>query len=248
MDPLMQTGAGSFPPTRLSVIELAGNPEGAGFKEAWETFFRAYWPPLYGYLRRTGSTREQACDLLQDFLLEGLEAGLLTKFQPGRAKLRTFLLACLRNQRNEVRRHEKVRPDRRPLPFLSTENVENTLADPSVRDPEEVYEEEWQRQVYLSGLAILEERLKAGGDTLSLRILREWVLAEERRPAAELAAELKISTGDLSTRGTRMRDAIRQAVEEQVRNYCTTSVEVIQERDAVLRQVTRRSARKDARR
>lgn len=238
-DPRSRLGA-PFPTTHLSFVELLAQPQAPAFREAWDRFFRAYWPPLYAFLRRAGAPREQALDVLQDFFVDGLEGDLLSRYDPARGRLRTFLLTCLRNLNWKANRRERARRDRTPLDLFSTDALEDRLADSTSPDPARVFEEEWALVILHRAVREMEERL--GVDERSLRVLREWVLAEKRPKAAHLAAALEITTGDLYTRGTRMRQALMAQVEAAVREYCPGTAEAVQERDEVLRLLASRWA------
>ncbi len=227
-----------FPTTHLSFLDLAGRPEAPEFRAAWEAFFRAYWRPMYAWLRRTGSPTEEASDLVQDLFLEGLQSDLLRGYDRARGSLRGYLKGCLRHRRLRLRDQEGARPDRLPLPFLDAKEVEACLADASARDPEATFEEEWARQVLASAIAEVERTLADLGDSLSLRLLREWVLALDRPPAQTLAEGLGISPGDLWTRATRLRHRLLQEVETQVRACSPGAAPVGEEVDEVLRCLT----------
>ena len=62
---------------------------------ALEKLCRAYWFPLYAYLRRTGRSPHDAEDLTQGFLLHLLERDALSRVQREKGKFRSFLLAAL---------------------------------------------------------------------------------------------------------------------------------------------------------
>lgn len=230
-----ESGSGAFPVTHASLVELAAQPEAPGFRDAWERFFRAYWPPLYAWLRRAGNDRETALDLLQDFFVEGLEGRILAQYDPARGRLRAFLLGVLRMRRIQGIRRERRRRDRQRLDFLTPEAVETALAQRATDDPDRAFDEEWIRHIWTRSRALFEERLAGAKETLSLRILREWVFRTRRRSAADLAAELAITTGDLYTRATRLRQAFAQEVETRIRLYAASADEVRSERDEVLR-------------
>lgn len=226
------TARRTFPSTHLSLVELVARGEAPGFRAAWERFFQGYWPPLYGYLRRTGSQHEDALDLLQEFFLEGAEGSVMRAYDPSRGRLRSYLLGCLQNRRRQVHRREGSRPDRQRLPWLGEEGA---ALEPPAADPEEAFEREWARQVQRRSIAIVAARLAAEGDRAAERLLREWVLASERPPAADLAAALGISPGNLYVRATRLRQALSAEVEAQVALFAGDPADAERERDGVLR-------------
>jgi RNA polymerase sigma-70 factor (ECF subfamily) len=210
---------GPFPTTRLSLIDHVDRPDSPEHRAAWEAFFDAYWPPLYAYLRRSRSTREEALDLLQDFFLAGVEGKIVGRYDPAKGKFRTYLLVCLTNLRRNALRKERVRPDRQAVRIGSTAAADAFLEGHPAADPEWVFEEEWRSRVAIRGRASLEARLAGERDQTSLRILSEWVFASARPAGSELAAALGITPGDLYTRATRLRQAFAAEVEREVRAW-----------------------------
>lgn len=217
MDASPDSAAASFPSTRLSLVQLAANSGHPDYRDAWERFFRGYWPPLYAWLRRSGSSRQDALDLLQDFFLKGIEEPILAKYDPLRGRLRSFLLSSLRNHRIDVIRRQRARPDRQPLPFLSGEDLD--IADPSPLDPDAAFDQEWAARVISQAIASAEERFRGASDAASIRVLHEWVLTAERPSADQLADSLSMTAGTLYTRATRVRQAIQGEVLALVEAY-----------------------------
>lgn len=233
-DPTTRPGA-PFPTTHLSVVELAANADSPRYRDAWQAFFSGYYPPLYAWLRRTGSPAADAQDLLQRFFLEGLSGKWIGDYDPARGRLRTYLLACLRNFRLKDQRREDARPEANAVALLSLDDVERSLAGSRSEDPERAFEVDWARQVLSRALAQVRDVLKREGDSRSLRILDEWVLADERPSSESLAAELEVTSGDLRTRATRLRKGLAAEIEAQVRTYSPGAADAGEERDEILR-------------
>ncbi|MGE0710441.1 MAG: RNA polymerase sigma factor [Planctomycetota bacterium] len=230
------SGRQAFPSTHLSLVELAATPGAPGWEAAWERFFRGYWPPLYGYLRRTGSTHADALDLLQDCFLLGASGALLARYDASRGRFRTYLLTCLTNLRRKDRRRERARPDGRP-DGRAPEWLADAPPEPVAGDPEERFELEWNRCVQERAIEQVRERLRREPDELALRVLDAWVLRPGRPPAAELAAELGLTPNALYTRATRLRRDLVTEVERCLRQLASAPQELAAERDAVLRQL-----------
>ena len=60
-------GPGAFRTTHWSVVLAAARGQGEEGREAMEALCRAYWYPLYAYLRRRGLPHEDAEDFTQEF-------------------------------------------------------------------------------------------------------------------------------------------------------------------------------------
>src|SRR6186997_513077 len=86
-----------FPNTRWSVVLAAkqrSSPESAA---ALEAICRAYWYPLYAYVRRCGQSPADAQDLTQEFFCRLLDKRWLDSANPDKGKLRTFLIVALKH-------------------------------------------------------------------------------------------------------------------------------------------------------
>jgi RNA polymerase sigma-70 factor (ECF subfamily) len=77
------------------VVLAAGDSRNPDSARALEELCRAYWYPLYAYLRRRGHVAADAQDLVQAFLLSLLERKSLRQVGPAKGKFRSFLLAAL---------------------------------------------------------------------------------------------------------------------------------------------------------
>jgi DNA-directed RNA polymerase specialized sigma24 family protein len=89
---------GRFATTRWTIISTAaqqtGSPE---THEALESLCKAYWYPLYAFLRRRGYGKDQAEDNTQAFFVHLLEKRGLQHVEPGKYPFRSYLLAMLNN-------------------------------------------------------------------------------------------------------------------------------------------------------
>jgi len=94
-DPVTPATACGFGPTHWSVVLAAGEDESPSSHEALEKLCRAYWRPIYTYVRRRGHAPTEAEDLTQAFFAHFLERKLLTVVDRQRGRFRTFVLhAC----------------------------------------------------------------------------------------------------------------------------------------------------------
>lgn len=92
-----------FASTRWSLVLQARD----GADAALETLCRAYWYPVYGYIRRQTGVADQAEDLTQEFFTRLLEKDFLDSVDQAKGRFRAFLLACcthfLANARDRAR-------------------------------------------------------------------------------------------------------------------------------------------------
>jgi RNA polymerase sigma-70 factor (ECF subfamily) len=89
--------ADQFATTHWSVVLAAGQQESPRAREALEKLCRAYWYPLYAFVRRQGCSTSDAQDWTQESFARLLQKNLEGMAQPERGKLRWFLLRSLRH-------------------------------------------------------------------------------------------------------------------------------------------------------
>ena len=81
-----------FPETRGSLVAAMTSGDRGERERALATLAEAYWRPVYTYVRlRFGRSHEEAADLTQAFFARLVEKETLARFDPGKARLRTFL-------------------------------------------------------------------------------------------------------------------------------------------------------------
>ena len=132
-----QTGAG-FQTTQWTLVAgAAADPAQLG------PLLRAYWGPIYAYIRRSGRSREQAADLAQQFIAEVvLERGLLDRADPERGRFRTLLKSSLRNFLVDQHRRATAKgrsPDTPLLGGAALDRLEPSATD----DPAAAFDRQW---------------------------------------------------------------------------------------------------------
>src|SRR6185437_12755692 len=85
-----------FPNTRWSPEHAARQPQSPESAAALEAICRAYWYPLYAFVRRSGQSPPDAQDLTQEFFCHLLEKRWLDSADREKGKLRTFLVVALK--------------------------------------------------------------------------------------------------------------------------------------------------------
>src|SRR5262245_29473306 len=86
-----------FTTTHWSIVWAARQSDAPGSAEALEKLCRAYWTPLYAYIRWEGHRKEEAQDLTQEFFRWLLEKNQLAHLKHQDGKFRNFILTLLKN-------------------------------------------------------------------------------------------------------------------------------------------------------
>ena len=106
-----------------------------------------YWYPLYAYARRAGNSPEDAEDITQGFLASLLERDGLKNTDRDKGRLRSFLLASLKNHmRNEWRKtQQEKRGGGKPLVSIDLPQTEARYAAYLIDEmsPEVAYDRMW---------------------------------------------------------------------------------------------------------
>ena len=89
--------AAQFTTTHWSVVAAARDGTLPDAAEALEQLCRAYWYPLYAYVRRRGHSPENAQDLTQEFFRRLLSSDWIARADQAKGRLRTFLLCGMQN-------------------------------------------------------------------------------------------------------------------------------------------------------
>jgi RNA polymerase sigma-70 factor (ECF subfamily) len=214
-------GGGGFASTHWSLVLLARDRSTPEARAALEALCRAYWYPLYAFVRRRGHAHDAAQDLTQEFFARLLEKDFLASVERGRGRFRAFLLACcqhfLSNQRDRDRaaRRGGGRPVL-PLDFPSAdERYRREPAD--TLTPEKLYERRWALTLLAQVLDRLRQEYHDGGKAeLYDRLKGTLTAAADAAPYAEVAAALGMSEAAVKKAAQRLRQRYRELLREEV--------------------------------
>src|SRR5262245_37998747 len=161
------TPDGLFRTTHWSVVLAARDGEASEPNRALETLCRAYWYPLYVYVRRRGFAVEDAQDLTQEFFARLLQRDFLKNVAREKGRFRSFLLVALKNfLATEWRRSDTAKRGG-GRSFVSWEEVqaeERAAYEPAVdAAPDELYEREWAVTARDQAVARLREEFQTAG-------------------------------------------------------------------------------------
>jgi RNA polymerase sigma factor (sigma-70 family) len=193
---------GRFPPTRQSVIVATRSADPRLRERALDALVSGYWRPVYKYLRvRWQASVEDAQDLTQGFFAAALEKGFFDRYQPARARFRTFLRTCLdgfvAKQRQSAGRQKRGGGARHlALDFRDAEGELRQLEVASDLDMEEYFHREWVRHLVGEAVAALRRQCEAERKRAHFTLFERYDLegpdAPVRPSYAELAAELGV--------------------------------------------------------
>jgi RNA polymerase sigma factor (sigma-70 family) len=215
-----QDGAVAFATTHWSVV-LTARGESAAAKEALEKLCRTYWWPLYGFVRRQGYKPEEAQDLTQAFFARLLERRDLETVKQERGRLRSYLLASLKNFLSKARHRELTVKRGEGRPLVSLDDLlarERADQEPSHKlSADRIYERRWALTLLEQVLARLRAEYEAAGKLHLFDRLKELLAGESDQPSqAKIADELQMTENAVKQAFHRLRYRYRQLLQEEI--------------------------------
>lgn len=214
-----QTGAVAFTTTHWSVV-LAAQGDSPAAKEALEKLCRAYWRPVYSFVRRQGIGPE-AEDLTQGFFALLLERRDLDAVRKERGRLRSYLLTSLKHfLASEQRRAMAIKRGKGqrlvPLEELSAnERIEMQPADPLSAD--RLYERRWAVTLMEQVLNRLKNEYHAAGNAALFDSLKQLLPDEPGAPSrAEIAVQLGMTENALRQAFHRFRHRYQVLLRKEI--------------------------------
>lgn len=212
---------GLFVTTHWSVVLAAGDEVSAGATEALEHLCRAYWYPLYFYVRRQGRSPEDAQDLTQEFFARLLERKCLQLADPARGRFRTFLLSSLKyfliNEWKQAN-CQKRGGGRRVISLDTTATEGRFQAEPpDHRTPEKAFERRWALQLLGRVLEQLQAEWTATERGPLFHELKPFLMGEDSDSTyAEIAGRFGLSEGNVKITIHRLRHRFRELLRQEV--------------------------------
>jgi RNA polymerase sigma factor (sigma-70 family) len=210
------TGAPSlFVTTHWSVVLAAKDKLSPDSAAALEALCRAYWYPLYAFVRRQGHSPHDAEDLTQEFFARLLAKDYLDAAAQEKGRFRTFLrVAIKRFLANEWdRAHRLKRGAGYAFLPLDTSAGEGRYQEEQAGSlsSEWLYERRWALTLLEQVLAHLRADYVALGKIAEFEQLKAVLMAERGAiPYAELAAALGLSEGAARVAVHRLRKRFRE--------------------------------------
>ena len=223
-----------FPTTRYSVVRASAAKDPEVRRQAFELLARAYWTPVYKYLRiRWRKSREDAEDLAQEFFDRAMEKGYFGRYDASKARFRTFIRVCLdRFVGHAAKTATRLkRGGGAPVLSLDVDRAESELLRRfplGEMDPKQYFHREWLRSFFRLTVDELKENLTAAGKLAHYRLFERIELAGDGavKPSyAELAQELGVTTSQVNNHLAAARRRFREIVLTRLREYCGSDEE-----------------------
>lgn len=233
-----------FPDTRGSLVAAVTGGDAAARSRAHGTLAEAYWKPIYTYVRlRAGRSHEEAADLTQEFFASLVEKDGLSRFDPSKARLRTYLRVLVDGlAANEWKARSRLkRGGGSEVLSLDLEAVRREVdarRGPGDLSPEDLFEREWARSVFELAVARLRERCSASGHESRFALFSAYDLedgeAGERPRYEDLALRFGTTAVDVTNQLAAARREFRGIVLDVLRELTVSDAEFRAEARALL--------------
>jgi RNA polymerase sigma factor (sigma-70 family) len=233
-----------FPDTRGSLVAAVKSGDGEARARALETLAEAYWRPVYAYVRlKAGREHEDAADLTQEFFAQLVEKDWLVRFDPSKARLRTYLRVLVDGLvANEWKAKGRVKRGG-GLQILSLDfdavrrEIEEHRAAGEL-SPEDLFEREWVRSVFSMAVERFRETCAADGKELRFALFSAYDLegdaAVERPRYEDLARRFGTTAVDVTNQLAGARRDFRRIVLALLRELTVSDAEFRLEARALL--------------
>ena len=210
-----------FVTTRWSLVLQARDKTSSQSAGALESLCRAYWYPLYAYVRRQGRSPHDAQDLTQEFFARLLKKDYLQAVDREKGRFRTFLIVAIK--RFLLNEWDKRRAEKRGGGFLHV-SWDTQLAEARYLDEaqetlpaDQVFERRWALTLLGQAMSRLRADYEESGRQAEFDQLKTHLTAARGEVSyQEIASTLQTTEGAARVALHRLRKRLRQFFREEV--------------------------------
>jgi DNA-directed RNA polymerase specialized sigma24 family protein len=221
-----------FPATRHSIIERIRDDDPDARRQAFGDLVEGYWKPVYKHLRLTWRLdAEDARDLTQAFFADAFQKAWLERYEPGKARFRTFVRVCAdrfamnaRQSASRLKRGGGI--ETVPLDFDGAERELAAAAGGAPREPDESFHQEFVRALFERTVQALRAECEASGRSLQFILFERYDLAPADGVSyANLAREFDLTPTQVTNGLARIRGRFRERALVTLRSLCSSEDE-----------------------
>ena len=221
-------GPRQFATTHWSVVGAAKGDEVSQTRarEALEELCRAYWYPLYAFVRSRGYSAVDAQDLTQAFFARFIETGGFASADRERGRFRSYLLGAMKHfLANEWHRAQTQKRGGQ-VQFIEWDAIDLEAryagASKQSNNPEHLFDREWALETIAGTLQALRDEMVKAGKSEQFDALKGSLTGQDELPRDQIAVRLGMSTGAVKVAVHRLRQRyrklLRAAIAETVNN------------------------------
>jgi DNA-directed RNA polymerase specialized sigma24 family protein len=217
-------GSPRFATTQWTVVLRAGR-EGPDRAAALEKFCRAYWYPVYAFIRRRETAPDEARDLVQEFFARLIEKSWLDGVEHRETRFSTLLLTMLK--RFLVNEHLHSQTIKRgggvsPLSIDLLQAEQWFGAEPATHEsPDRIFERRWALSAMSAALDRLREEMAAVGKARHFEVLSPFLSSEPEAGDYEKSGiELAMVSRSVAVAVHRLRLRYRELLRDELAGGC----------------------------
>ena len=209
-----------FAATHWSMV-LDARSELRAARDALEKLCRVYWRPVYSFVQRQGIGAADAEDLTQGFFALLLERKDLNTVRKEKKRLRSYLLASLKNfLTDDLRRAMAIKrgKEERLIPMDEIHESQRIDVERSDRlTAEQIYERRWALTVLEQVMARLRDEYRSAGNLRFFDQVKKMLTDEpDRLSQAQVASEFDMTENAVKQAFYRFRQRYQTLFREEI--------------------------------
>jgi DNA-directed RNA polymerase specialized sigma24 family protein len=221
-----------FPPTRHSVIERMRSADTDARRQAFGDLVEGYWKPLYKYMRiHWQASHDVAQEWTQAFFSEALQKEWLSRYEPEKARFRTFIRLCAdrfvmnaRQSASRLKRGGNAELLSLDFPAVEEEIVQQRLS--TVPDAEEFFRQEFVRTLFERAVGKVRGEFAAADRNVALALFERYDIDPSPEVSyASLAREFGLTPAQVTNSLAQVRRSFRVHALDALRSLCGTHEE-----------------------
>ena len=201
---------------------MAAKPDEASqthARKALEELCRAYWYPLYAFVRNRGYSSSDAQDLTQSFFARIIETGGFASADPERGRFRSYLIGAMKHFLANQWHRAQAKKRGGGVTFLELDalgpEARYALEPAQSTDPDAGFDREWAQESIARAMEKLRAESEARGKGELFEVLKGSLIGEE--PArSETAARLEMTVGAVKVAVHRLRQRYREILRAEI--------------------------------
>ncbi len=214
-------GPREFATTQWSLVVAAGRDKQSQSiaDQALAELCKAYWYPIYAFVRARGYSSNDAQDLTQAFFAKLIESSGLASADPAKGRFRSYLLGAMKHflAHDWDRKRAKKRGGGLKIVQLDALDPEARYAlEPAQSsEPDAWFDREWARELTARALKKLRLELEAEGKGDQFQVLKGSLTGDEPS-RQETAARLEMTEGAVKVAVHRLRRRYRELLRAEI--------------------------------
>lgn len=211
----------AFPTTHWTLVSAVQGDDAAVAEKALAQICARYWHPIYGFLRNSGKSPQDAEDITQVFFEKLIDRDTLQLLRNEGTKLRSFLLGCLKHTISDHHRHQNAGKRGGLVPHVSIDHLEaeeRYLRElQAAGDPEQLFSRHWAQQLFANVRGKLRESFIQTRRGEVFDALLPFISLDEPPPSyREIAVVIGSSEATTRILVYRLREKFREMLREEI--------------------------------